>query len=58
MIISFQRVVFRFKNIDKAIQIEETTVKCEEVDSVKIEKDDQVQIDEDSVYVTFCLMTI
>ncbi|KAG1815331.1 hypothetical protein EV424DRAFT_1541165 [Suillus variegatus] len=50
----FKRVVFRFKNIDKAIQIEETTVKCEEVDSVKIEKDDQVQIDEDSVTVSPC----
>jgi hypothetical protein len=33
--------------------MEETTVKCEEVDSVKIEKDDQadVPLDEDSVYV-------
>ncbi|KAG1719988.1 hypothetical protein EDB19DRAFT_1836280 [Suillus lakei] len=48
----FKRVVFRFRNINKAIQIEETTVKCEEVDSVKIEEDDhdQVQLNEDSVY--------
>ncbi|KAG1780968.1 hypothetical protein EV702DRAFT_1193802 [Suillus placidus] len=47
---------FRFRNIDRAIQMEETTVKCEEVDSVKIEKDDQADIplDEDSVTVAPC----
>ncbi|KAG1724000.1 hypothetical protein EDB19DRAFT_1834362 [Suillus lakei] len=47
----FKRVVFWFRNIDKAIQIEDTTVKCEEVDSVKIKEDNhnQVQLNEDSV---------